>query len=171
MLELGDEKMSKSLGNVVTLRNVLDSWGRDMLLLYHMSGHWRKPVDFTDESLESSRTQLAGFREALALPERAAADWGKLEAALEDDFNTPAALALLHVWASRGARDELARGLDLFGLQTEFEVPAEVEELRRRARRRAPRRTGLWPTRRATSSTRRVGGDRPSGRHAVWLRP
>ena len=70
MLELGDEKMSKSLGNVVTLRNVLDTWGREVLLLYHMSGHWRKPVDFTDESLESVRTQLAGFREALALPVR-----------------------------------------------------------------------------------------------------
>jgi cysteinyl-tRNA synthetase len=41
MLELGDEKMSKSLGNVVTLRNVLDTWGREVLLLYHLSGHWR----------------------------------------------------------------------------------------------------------------------------------
>ena len=76
MLELGDEKMSKSLGNVVTLRNVLDTWGREVLLLYHLSGHWRKPVDFTDEALESARTQLAGFREALAMPARAAGDWG-----------------------------------------------------------------------------------------------
>src|SRR5919198_2027751 len=74
MLELGEEKMSKSLGNVVTLRNVLDVWGRDVLLLYHLSGHWRKPVDFTDEALESARTQLAGFREALVLPERDSAD-------------------------------------------------------------------------------------------------
>src|SRR3954453_19193275 len=144
MLELGDEKMSKSLGNVVTLRNVLDTWGRETLLLYHMSGHWRKPVDFTNESLESAKTQLAGFREALALPQRAAADWDQLESALEDDFNTPAVLALLHVWASRGARDELARGLVLFGLQTEFEVPAEVEAAR--VRREAARLEKDWPT-------------------------
>ena len=166
MLELGDEKMSKSLGNVVTLRNVLDTWGRETLLLYHMSGHWRKPVDFTDESLESVRTQLAGFREALALPVRAAADWQQFEAALEDDFNTPAVLALLHVWASRGARDELARGLDLFGLQTEFEVPAEIEALRAR-REEAPRGEGLGG--RGCSARRdrggRLGGDRPPGRH------
>jgi cysteinyl-tRNA synthetase len=132
MLELGAEKMSKSLGNVVTLRNVLDVWGKDVLLLFHLSGHWRKPVDFTDEALESSRTQLAGFREVLALPERDAADdWARIEVALDDDFNTPAALAVLHDWASRGARGLLARGLDLFGIDTEFAVPEEVEVLRR----------------------------------------
>jgi cysteinyl-tRNA synthetase len=127
MLELGDEKMSKSLGNVVTLRNVLDVWGREVLLLYHLSGHWRKPVDFTDEALESARTQLAGFREALVLPERNSSDdWHRLEEALEDDFNTPAALAVLHDWASRGARRLLARGLDLFGIETTFDPPERI---------------------------------------------
>src|SRR6185503_13288785 len=92
----------------------------------------------------SARTQLAGFREALALPGRSSADWDSLEAALEDDFNTPAALALLHEWASAGARDELARGLDLFGLQTSFEVPAEIEVAR--ARREASRADKDWAT-------------------------
>jgi len=143
MLELGDEKMSKSLGNVVTLRNVLDVWGREVLLLYHLSAHWRKPVDFTDESLESARAQLAGFREALALPERDSSDdWDQLESALENDFNTPEALAVLHEWASRGARGQLARGLDLFGLQTEFPVPAEIEQQRRE--RQAARDAKDW---------------------------
>jgi cysteinyl-tRNA synthetase len=172
MLELGDEKMSKSLGNVVTLRNVLDTWGREVLLLYHMSGHWRKPVDFTDESLESVRTQLAGFREVLALPVRTAADWEQLEAVLEDDFNTPAALALFHVWASRGARDELARGLDLFGLQTEFEVPAEIEALR--VRREEGRAAKDWEAADAARAEIEAAGwavtDHPDGT-AVWLRP
>lgn len=172
MLELGDEKMSKSLGNVVTLRNVLDTWGREVLLLYHMSGHWRKPVDFTDESLESVRTQLAGFREALALPARTAADWDQLESALEDDFNTPAVLALLHVWASRGARAELARGLDLFGLQTAFEVPAEVEDAR--GRREAARAEKDWATADAARDEIEAAGwavtDHPGGT-AVWPKP
>jgi cysteinyl-tRNA synthetase len=145
MLELGDEKMSKSLGNVVTLRNVLDVWGREVLLLYHLSGHWRKPVDFTDEALESARTQLAGFREALALPERDSSDdWNRLEAALENDFNTPEALAVLHEWASRGARGQLARGLDIFGFQTEFEVPEKIDEQRRE--REAARAAKDWQT-------------------------
>lgn len=172
MLELGDEKMSKSLGNVVTLRNVLDTWGAEVLLLYHLSGHWRKPVDFTDESLESARTQLAGFREALALPARAGGEWGRLEAALEDDFNTPEALALLHDWASAGARDELARGLELFGLRVEFEVPAEVEAAR--ARREAARAEKDWATADGARDEIAAAGwavtDHPGGT-AVWLRP
>ncbi len=133
MLELGAEKMSKSLGNVVTLRNVIDTWGREVLLLFHLTGHWRKPIDFTDEALESARTQLAGFREALVLPERGPADgWERLEAALEDDFNTPEALSVLHDWSARGARSLLARGLGLFGFDVEFHPPDEVEALRRR---------------------------------------
>jgi hypothetical protein len=109
-----------------------------------------------DESLESVRTQLAGFREALALPVRAAADWEQLEAVLEDDFNTPAALALLHVWASRGARDELGAGLDLFGLQTEFEVPAEIEAAR--AARGGARGEGLGGAMRRATRSRRPAG-------------
>jgi cysteinyl-tRNA synthetase len=133
MLELDAEKMSKSLGNVVTLRNVLDVWGREVLLLFLMTGRWRGPIDFTDEALESARTQLAGFREALALPERETADeWARLEEVLEDDFNTAEALAVFHDWSSRGARSLLGRGLELFGFDVEFAVPGELEELRRR---------------------------------------
>ena len=173
MLELGAEKMSKSLGNVVTLRNVLDVWGREVLLLYHLSGHWRKPVDFTDEALESSRTQLAGFREALALPERESPhEWGRLEAALDDDFNTPEALAVLHDWAARGARGLLARGLELFGLDVEFAVPAEVEELRRR--REEARAAKDWEAADAARDSIEAVGwavtDHPGGT-AVWPRP
>jgi cysteinyl-tRNA synthetase len=172
MLELGDAKMSKSLGNVVTLRNVLDTWGREVLLLYHLSGHWRKPVDFTDAALESARTQLAGFREALAMPVRAAGDWGAFEAALEDDFNTPAALALLHGWASSGARDELARALDLFGIATTFVVPAPLAQLR--ARREDPRAAKHWASADAARDEIESAGwavtDHPGGT-SVWPRP
>jgi cysteinyl-tRNA synthetase len=173
MLELGDEKMSKSLGNVVTLRNVLDVWGREVLLLYHLSGHWRKPVDFTDEALESARTQLAGFREALALPERDSTDdWARLESALEDDFNTPEALAVLHDWASRGSRPLLARALDIFGIRTAFEVPQELEELRRR--REEARAAKDWVAADAARDEITAAGwavtDHPGGT-AIWPRP
>jgi cysteinyl-tRNA synthetase len=118
MLELGDEKMSKSLGNVVTLRNVLDVWGREVLLLYHMSGHWRKPVDFNDEVLQQAQAQLATFKNAFRQTpkEPPSSEWLRLEEALEDDFNTPVALAVLHEWARQGFLDLLERGLDLFGI-------------------------------------------------------
>src|SRR5881396_1539060 len=45
MLQFVGEKMSKSLGNVVTLREALDRWGRETVLVYFLGGHWRKPLD------------------------------------------------------------------------------------------------------------------------------
>src|SRR5918996_1180588 len=57
MLELDSEKMSKSLGNVYTLRQALDDWGREALLLYFMTGHWRKPIDFSDRELEAAEAR------------------------------------------------------------------------------------------------------------------
>jgi cysteinyl-tRNA synthetase len=172
MLELAAEKMSKSLGNVVTLRNVLDVWGREVLLVYLMSGHWRKPIDFSDEALESARAQLTGFREALVLPVREAGDWGRLEAALEDDFNTPEALAVFHDWAGGGAVEELRRGLELFGLSVEFPVPEEVEAAR--VRREEARAAKDWDVadaaRAAIEAAGWVATDHPGGT-AVWPRP
>jgi cysteinyl-tRNA synthetase len=173
MLELGSEKMSKSLGNVVTLRNVIDTWGRETLLLFHLTGHWRKPVDFTDEALESARTQLAGFREALTLPERDSADdWERLEQALEDDFNTPEALAVLHDWSARGARGLLSRGLELFGFEVEFSPPAEVEQMRvQRERARAGKDyAAADEARTAIETAGWAATDHPGGT-AVWPRP
>ena len=61
MLELDAAKMSKSLGNVVTLRNVLDVWGREALLVFHLSGAWSKPVDFDDEVMQQAAARADGF--------------------------------------------------------------------------------------------------------------
>src|SRR3954449_8346786 len=61
MLEFGGEKMSKSLGNDVSLRNVLDTWGREVVLLFFMTGHWRKPIDFTDDTLAQAKAQVDTF--------------------------------------------------------------------------------------------------------------
>ena len=55
--------MSKSLGNVVTLRDVLDEWGREALLLFHLSGAWSKPVDFDDEVLAQAAARADRFRD------------------------------------------------------------------------------------------------------------
>jgi cysteinyl-tRNA synthetase len=144
MLEFGGEKMSKSLGNDVSLRNVLDTWGREVVLLFFLTGHWRKPIDFTDETLAQAKAQWATFQNALleqgsedALPE----EWSRLEEILDDDFNTPEALALMHDWRRRGCYGELRRALALFGLATDRETaaPAAVVDLaeRRQAARAA----------------------------------
>jgi cysteinyl-tRNA synthetase len=68
-----------------------------------------------------------------------ASSWDEFEAALDDDFNTPAALALLHKWRAAGRLDLLERGLGIFGLGIEQaeEAPAEIvslAEARKRAR-------------------------------------
>src|ERR671923_1336635 len=68
MLELDEAKMSKSLGNIVTLRNVLDTWGRETLLVYHLSGAWSKPVDFSDEVMEQAAARGDRFREVFRNP-------------------------------------------------------------------------------------------------------
>jgi cysteinyl-tRNA synthetase len=131
MLELGDEKMSKSLGNVVTLRNVLDTWGREVLLLYQMSGHWRKPVDFTDETLAQAKAQVDSFRNAFLEAEfepLPGAIPTPFEGELDDDFNTPAALALLHQWKDDRRLDLVYPCLEVFGLTSLAEVrPAPTD--------------------------------------------
>jgi cysteinyl-tRNA synthetase len=132
MLAFGGEKMSKSLGNDVSLRNVLDTWGREVALLFFMSAHWRKPIDFTDDTLAQAKAQVEGFRNVFRSPSEAVGDWSAFEAALDDDFNTPEALALLHGWRDH----ELLRdALGVFGLASlavQEEAPAELVELAER---------------------------------------
>ena len=134
MLEFGGEKMSKSLGNDVSLRNVLDTWGREVVLLFFMTGHWRKPIDFTDETLQQARAQVETFRNFFVSnpPKGLALEDHRFEETLDDDFNTPAALALLHEWRSRGLSADVKAGLEIFGLGNlaDEDVPSpEVVEL------------------------------------------
>ncbi|HEU0246997.1 MAG TPA: cysteine--tRNA ligase [Gaiellaceae bacterium] len=131
MLELDAAKMSKSLGNVITLRNVLDVWGREALLLFHLSGFWSKPVDFDDEIIDQAAARADRFRDVFRSPHEPAPEgsWGRFAAVLEDDFNTPAALAVMHKWRDH---ELLRRALGIFGLQSlasEDEAPTEVVEL------------------------------------------
>jgi cysteinyl-tRNA synthetase len=134
MLELDEEKMSKSVGNVHTLRDVLDTWDREALLVYFLTGQWRKPIDFTPEAMEAAQARAERFRDVFRAPsEEAPPDaWERFSAALEDDFNTPEALAVMHEWRDH---DLLRRALDVFGLATlaeQREAPAELISLAER---------------------------------------
>ena len=64
MLRLTGEKMSKSLGNIATLQEVLDEWGGETVLLFFMTAHWRKPIDFSEETMAAARAQVESFRNA-----------------------------------------------------------------------------------------------------------
>jgi cysteinyl-tRNA synthetase len=142
---LGGEKMSKSLGNDVSLRNVLDTWGREVALMFFLGAHWRKPIEFGDKVLVQARSQVEAFRNFF-LDERSGDDAGEtvleeeLAAVLDDDFNTPEALALFHAWRDREEWTSLRWGLGLFGLGSLAEIedaPVEIAELaeQRRAAR------------------------------------
>ena len=140
MLRFTGEKMSKSLGNVATIREVVDEWGADTALVFFLTAHWRKPIDFSDETMTAARAQAETLRNALRGETRAAGDWQALVDVLDDDFNTPAALALMHEWARIGALDELRRALEVFGLSglaaSEVAPDGVVELAERRVRAR-----------------------------------
>ena len=130
MLELAQEKMSKSLGNIVSLRDALEEHGREAILLLFLGAHYRSPVEYSDEAMEAAKTQAGDFRTAFRVVERAegAPSWDDFAAALDDDFNTPLALSILHAWRSAGERELLARGLAIFGLGVE-EAGAAPDEV------------------------------------------
>jgi cysteinyl-tRNA synthetase len=142
---VGDEKMSKSLGNFETIREVLDKWGRETILVFFLTASWRKPIDYSDETMMQAASRLETLRNAFTrdAAEHDESGWRAFADALEDDFDTPAALAVLHDWASRGQLELLRRGLAVFGLESvavRAEAPVEIVELaERRGRARAER--------------------------------
>jgi cysteinyl-tRNA synthetase len=119
-LNVDDEKMSKSLGNFFTIADVLARFDGEAVRLFMLRTHYRSPFNFSDALLEESRTALRRLYGALdaagdvaPLP---AIDWAEPRAAafksgMDDDFNTPVALAVLFELAAevnRGRRDAAA---------------------------------------------------------------
>jgi cysteinyl-tRNA synthetase len=142
MLRFTDEKMSKSLGNVVTIDQALEGSGPQTLLMMFLGAHWRKPMDFSQETLQQATARADGFREVFRNPSEPAGEgeWDRLVAALDDDFNTPEALATMHGWRDH---ELVRRGLGLFGLGQLAETsdaPSAVADLaKRRQQARAER--------------------------------
>ena len=106
-LNIDQEKMSKSLGNFFTLRDVLNqldaAQGGETVRYFLLRGHYRSEVNYSWDMLEDARQSLLGFY--IALKETPAPDvppdWNnehahKFRVAMEDDFDTPAAFAVLH---------------------------------------------------------------------------
>jgi cysteinyl-tRNA synthetase len=102
---VGGEKMSKSLGNFFTVRQLLEEGIRgEAIRLALLSGHYRQPLDVTREKIAESKAQLDRLYGALRPHGEIEVGEGRagdaLLMALEDDLNTPQAIAALHDWAS-----------------------------------------------------------------------
>ena len=110
LVSIDGEKMSKSLGNFWTIRDVLALYHPEAVRWFFLSGHYRKPIAYSQENLELARHRLQylyGTREALGAlwdrverpdaPHQETLDgWmSALHEAMDDDFNTPRALALI----------------------------------------------------------------------------
>ena len=137
LLQLDREKMSKSVGNIAPLHEVLERWGRETVLVYFLTGHWSKPIDFSDETMAAAQARVDRLREVFRSSSQPAdaGEWERFAAALDDDFNTAEALAIMHSWRDH---DLLRRALDVFGLASlaeSAEAPPEVVQLAERRQR------------------------------------
>ncbi len=124
LLQLGEEKMSKSLGNLITVQEFLEEHEPDVLRLFVLSSHYRRPLTYTREAIGAAERGLGRLRSALRPPHADSASDGdplreaarqtrqRFVSAMDDDFNTPQALAALFdlVRAINQARDEGVAG-------------------------------------------------------------
>ena len=100
LLQVNDEKMSKSLHNFTTVREALAEDSAEVIRYFMISSHYRSPLNYSTENMQTARAALQRFYTALrGLPDATEIDNANYEtrfiAAMDDDFNTPEALAIL----------------------------------------------------------------------------
>jgi cysteinyl-tRNA synthetase len=152
MIQSTGEKMAKSVGNIAPLHETIERYGRDAVVMYLISGHYRQPLAFSEAALDQARANVERIREfgrklgPGPTVYRDAGDKEHLEpfrvqffGALATDFNTAAALAQLYEWI-RGAGhlgvngdEDLLEMLRVLGLESLLapveEAPAEVRRM------------------------------------------
>ena len=142
MVRIDEEKMSKSVGNIFQLSEAVERFGAQTLVAYLSSGHYRQPLEFSEQALAEAQARLERIRNFLAEPEPGGEeDAYVLErregfiAALADDFNTPRAWAELFELINEGnrrplpgSRAALAELLGLLGLESLLESPTELAD-------------------------------------------
>jgi cysteinyl-tRNA synthetase len=155
MVEMAQEKMAKSVGNIRLLHGALEQFGREAFLMWMVGAHYRKPVAYTEETLEDAARAAGRVRDVVRRLDRDAAAASDLDALAErffdelaDDFNTAAARGVLFEWVAEANRrldagerlgpGRLGEMLHAFGLESLLEEGDEEapEEIRRLAQQR-----------------------------------
>ncbi len=119
LLQFGREKMSKSLGNLVTVTEALDRVSPDALRIFVLSSHYRSPLTYSEEALQAAEKNAERLRQVMA--QESATDAGERSfdvtgnrerfiEAMDDDFNTPRALVVLYDLAKEINRDRQVGG-------------------------------------------------------------
>ncbi|CAN5549587.1 cysteine--tRNA ligase [soil metagenome] len=184
MVTLTDDKMSKSVGNILDAERAVESHGRNALRMWLLQSHYSQPIDYSEEILEEKRRsyehlmrfyrQVSASTSASELSAKLATELReKFDAAMQDDFNTPEALAAVFEASHRAGREistrpEAARefaslkdavgeilvifGFDLVeeqvaeidGVNVRYEEDPGEEVLQKTARRELARREKDW---------------------------
>jgi cysteinyl-tRNA synthetase len=144
MVQLAEEKMSKSVGNIFQLSEALDRYGAEAVVAYLVSGHYRQPLEFSERAFEEASARIERIRNFVRELPAGGEEEGEdpfvadcrneFLAALADDFNTPRAQAAVFELIAEGnrrslpgARGALAELLPLLGLESLLEVTEEVD--------------------------------------------
>jgi len=148
LVQLGENKMSKSLGNLITIKEALERYSADAMRLFVLSSHYRSPLTYSEEALEAAERGADRLRQA-ASGQGGGEEAGKrvdtepyrqrFTEAMDDDFNTPQAIATLfdlareiNKYDSEGveaghARDTLAELGRVLGLTFEEPKPPDID--------------------------------------------
>ena len=120
-VRVDDEKMSKSLGNFFTIREVLKQYDAEVVRFFILRAHYRSPLNYSDAHLDDARSALSRLYTALkgVAPEVGSIDWNephavKFREAMDDDFNTAEAIAALFELANEVNRTRSARAAGQF---------------------------------------------------------
>jgi len=119
-VRVDDEKMSKSLGNFFTIRTVLEKYDAEVVRFFILRAHYRSPLNYSDQHLDDAKSALTRLYTALRGADvmDAAVDWqhpqaARFKSAMDDDFNTPEALAVLFDLANEVNRTKDTESLRL----------------------------------------------------------
>jgi cysteinyl-tRNA synthetase len=129
-LTVKGEKMSKSLGNFITIRDALKTWNRDILRYFILLSHYRSPLQATDEGFINAAKGLDHIR-AIATKDKGADAEGRkaFTDAMESDLNTPMAIAAIQKLAGSGDLEALREYGEILGIRFLRETSAPLSVL------------------------------------------
>jgi len=120
-VRVDEQKMSKSLGNFFLIRDILKRYDAEVVRFFILRAHYRSPLNYSDAHLDDAKLALTRLYTALKSAGAGAVDWEeaharRFRAAMDDDFNTPEAVAELHKLANEAFRGDAAAARQLRAL-------------------------------------------------------